>query len=746
MSKLGLETSSTELQRLQMLLEISQRAAALYTLDEVLEALVEAASAATGADRGTLFLNDNESGELYSRVAQGGLTREIRILNTHGLAGACYQSESPIMVADAYGDPRFDASVDEDTGYRTETVLCVPITTARDEVIGVAQMLNKKEILAAITTQCAVTLQSLQAIERMQAMRQQEMEFLDVVSDMTAELDLKTLLEKVMSEACRMLEAERATLFMHDRKSAELFSHVGSGLDAFEIRIPENAGIAGAVFQSGETVNIPHAYADLRFNPATDKQTGFFTRNMICVPVVNKQGSTIGVTQVLNKAGGDFTDEDVSRLKAFTGQIAIGLENAKLFDDVQSMKNYNEAMLHSMSNGVITFDEDGIIRTCNTAGERILRDSADTMIGQPAADYFTDANAWLGEKVMHARNTGEGDVIMDAPLQFGGKEVSANITILPLTSGEGAAIGTLVMAEDISNEKRVKSTLSRYMDPALTERLLADNAQDEFLGGKAMEATVLFSDLRSFTTISESVGATGTVQLLNDYFTIMVDCLTQQGGMLDKFIGDAIMAVFGIPLPQEDDADRAMRASINMLRELEIWNLEREKAGQLRLDMGIGLNTGQVVSGNIGSPKRMDYTVIGDGVNLASRLESACKQYGADLLISEFTAAKLRGIYRMRELDRVIVKGKTQPVAIYEVLDHHDSATFPNAMDVIGHFKDGIAGFQAGNFDTAKVAFTRALAANPADFPSQMYKDRCQTLLDTPPQGDWDGIWRMTDK
>ena len=190
----------------------------------------------------------------------------------------------------------------------------------------------------------------------------------------------------------------------------------------------------------------------------------------------------------------------------------------------------------------------------------------------------------------------------------------------------------MLMIEDISTEKRLKSTMARYMDPGIANQLVASGA--EALGGQSVTATVLFSDVRSFTTITEQLGAQGTVALLNEYFTLMVDCIQREEGMLDKFIGDAIMAAFGIPVQHEDDADRAVRAAIGMMRELNSWNQQRLTEGKLPVDIGIGLNTDVVVSGNIGSRKRMDYTIIGDGVNLAARLESAFKQYGAHILMS----------------------------------------------------------------------------------------------------------------
>ena len=300
------------------------------------------------------------------------------------------------------------------------------------------------------------------------------------------------------------------------------------------------------------------------------------------------------------------------------------------------------------------------------------------------------------------------------------------------------------MMEDISNEKRMKSTMSRYMDAGLAEQLM--DSKEEILGGKSTVATVLFSDIRGFTPLTEELGAQGTVSLLNEYFTIMVDCIQQEGGMLDKFIGDAIMAAFGIPLAHGDDEDRAMRAAISMLTQLNAWNVERIAHGRKPVKMGIGLNTDKIVSGNIGSPKRMDYTLIGDGVNLASRLESACKQYSAQILISENTFAKLRGTYSIREIDRVVVKGKTEPVAVYEVLDYHSDETFPNMMEVVGYFKSGVKKYRQQKWESAMDTFKECLSLNPDDRLSEIYIDRCKILKKKSPGDDWDGVWVMKSK
>jgi adenylate cyclase len=744
---------AARLLQVEMLLDIAKTVAAFETLDEMLAKLVELTSEVVNAERGTIFLHDKETCELYSRVAQGDLKREIRFLDDSGIAGHVFTTGKPALVHDAYSDKRFNRNIDESTGFSTKCILCVPIKTVKDEIVGVAQLLNKKkgrflksdmDLLGAMTTQVTAVLQSAQAVEQMQKAHRKEMEFFDVVSDLTSEIDLQQLLLKVMAEATRMLNCERSTLFLNDEKTGELFSHVAEGMGTTQIRIPNNAGIAGVVFTSGETINIPHAYADLRFNPAVDKQTGFFTRSMICVPIINKSGKTIGVTQALNKHGGPFTTEDEARLRAFTAQVSISLENAKLFDDIQNMKKYSDGMLQSMSNGVITLDEDGKIVTINEAGLRILRATEEEVIERTAEEFFDGPNAWIIEKIRRVEETETSDVTMDADMEFGGEKLSVNITVLPLLSVEHKRLGSMIMIEDISSEKRMKSTMSRYLDPGLADKLLL--GQSDFLGGQSTEATILFSDMRGFTPLTEELGAAAVVDLLNEYFTMMVECVQDEGGMLDKFIADALMAAFGTPIAHEDDEDRAVRAAVAMINKLNEWNVKRAAEGKKPVKIGIGLNTDQVISGNIGSPKRMDYTLIGDGVNLASRLESACKQYSVSILVADNTVKKLRGTYRMREIDRVVVKGKSQPVDVYEILDYHTDETFPNLMEAVNNFNYGVQQYRKANWDQAVETFNQVLRLNERDEVARIYIKRCQFLKENPPADDWQGEWVLESK
>ena len=422
----------------------------------------------------------------------------------------------------------------------------------------------------------------------------------------------------------------------------------------------------------------------------------------------------------------------------------MGIENAKLFDDVQNQKNYSESILSSMHDAVITIDENKSIKTCNPAGLKVFKTPIlEEILNTPISELLSSENEWLINKL---ESVSEQEEFLDATIQIQGEKLSVNLSLTPLISQKKDNLGVMIMIEDISSEKRMKSTMSRYMDPELADQLMNAGDSDDVMGGKQSTASVLFSDVRSFTTITEELGAQGTVKLLNEYFTIMVDCITDEGGMLDKFIGDAMMCIFGTPIPHDDDPDRAVRAAIRMMTDLKVFNDKRVAEGKMPIDHGMGINTDSIVSGNIGSPKRMDYTVIGDGVNLAARIESACKQYGAHILISEFTYKAVKATYRTRQVDYVIVKGKTEPVGVYEVLDFHDETSYPNMIEALGNFNDGYRAWNDGKWDQAIKLFNLVKKNNPNDKAAQLYIDRCNHMKKNPPKGQWDGVWIMTSK
>lgn len=294
-------------------------------------------------------------------------------------------------------------------------------------------------------------------------------------------------------------------------------------------------------------------------------------------------------------------------------------------------------------------------------------------------------------------------------------------------------------ASDVVTAGRLKAAMTRYMEPCLADHALTPGG--EALGGVDTRATVLFSDICDFTALSEELGPQATAGLLNEYFTSMVDCVHRQGGILDKFIGDALMAVFGVPEACDGDEDRAVRTAIDMLRELATWNRQRLRKGGAAVDIRVGINTDHVVWGNIGAPRRMDCTIVGSGVNLAARIEKACKLYHTDILISGRTLCRLKGRYLIRSVDLVAVRGRTEPVELYEVLDHHSPETFPRLDDSLGHYRQGIHAYRHRRFAAARRSFAMALRGNPNDHLSRLYASRCAVLTRDPPAETWDGVW-----
>ena len=573
----------------------------------------------------------------------------------------------------------------------------------------------------------------------------EEVRILEVTHELSGELNLDGLLERIMGATTELLDADGSTVFVHDPKTNELWSRFAEGMGTKDIRFPADAGIAGEVFTSGEVENVTDPYAHPRFNPEIDHRTGYKTESILCMPISGKSGQRIGVTQVLNKHGGAFTAKDESRLRAFTAQVSVSLENAQLFDDVLNMKNYNDSILKSTSNGLITLDSERKVVTANEAALSILHTSAESLVEHPAAELFADGNAWVLDSLAKVTETGATDITVDADFHLPeGAVASLNLTTVPLIDIAEENIGSMLILEDMTGEKRVKTTMARYMSKEVADQLLEGG--DDALEGKDQTVSILFSDVRDFTSVSEVLGARGTVSMLNEYFEEMVEVIFAHGGILDKYIGDAIMALFGAPFRGDSNADNAVSVASDMMVTLAELNVRRLAAGKDEISIGIGVATGDVVAGNIGSPKRMDYTVIGDSVNLAARLEGATKFYGAPVLVSEHTVKEMRSEARLREIDLMRVKGQDQPVAAFEVLDYHSEATFPNLDETLECYRAGLRRYRERDWHKAGADFERALAAHAGDRPSEIYLERCAYHAENPPPSEWDGVWVHTEK
>jgi len=294
----------------------------------------------------------------------------------------------------------------------------------------------------------------------------------------------------------------------------------------------------------------------------------------------------------------------------------------------------------------------------------------------------------------------------------------------------------------LNTEKRageLRRAFSAYVSPDVVREII-ENPENCELGGVEREITILFSDIRGFTSLSEQVSATQLVQMLNRVHGPMTQVVLDQRGMLDKYIGDAMMALFNTPVSLEDHAEHSVRAALQMLELLGEVNREFAEEGLPQIDMGVGINTGACIVGNVGSQVRFYYTAIGDAVNLAARLEGLCKRYGVKLIISEFTRAQLSDAILTRPLDRVRVKGKQQPVTI-----HHVMASSPENELLRKEFSAALELYFSGEFSAALKGFKK-LADRHDDPPARLFQERCQGYLDTSPGSEWDGVWTLNSK
>jgi len=292
-------------------------------------------------------------------------------------------------------------------------------------------------------------------------------------------------------------------------------------------------------------------------------------------------------------------------------------------------------------------------------------------------------------------------------------------------------------------KRKTRNAFGMYLHPGLINQMLKDPEKLR-LGGEEAELTVMFSDIRGFTSISEKLTPTELVALLNEYLTAMSDTIMRTWGTVDKYEGDAIMAFWGRPYAQPDHALRACEACLNMITELKFLNGKWKSEGKKEINIGIGLNSGPMVVGNMGSLKRFNYTVMGDAVNLGARLEGQNKEYGTRIIISEGTYQYARDKFVCRELDWITVKGKTKPVAIYELMAKaEDAAKFEPLAKV---FRQGLKLYRAGQFAEALQVFEDILEAYPNDGPAKLFASRAKAYVQAPPVGVWDGVFTATSK
>jgi adenylate cyclase len=295
-----------------------------------------------------------------------------------------------------------------------------------------------------------------------------------------------------------------------------------------------------------------------------------------------------------------------------------------------------------------------------------------------------------------------------------------------------ATIGGL--ATEGREKAHLRAVFSQYVSRTVVDKVLADPSRMK-LGGERKELTVLFSDIRGFSAFAEGMGPETLASFLGEYLTPMTDLVLESGGTLDKYIGDAVMAIWAAPVDLPDHAARACDVALRMQEALVTLNKKWKAEGKPEIAIGIGINTGAMSVGNMGTPARFDYTVLGDQVNLGARLEALTKEYGVDILVGEATAKAAGEGYVFREVDLVRVKGRAGAAPVYELVGRA-------GVEVDDRFAEALATYRRGEFEAARTQF----AALSSDATAAVMAKRCAELATNPPPEGWDGVYEQRSK
>ncbi len=305
-------------------------------------------------------------------------------------------------------------------------------------------------------------------------------------------------------------------------------------------------------------------------------------------------------------------------------------------------------------------------------------------------------------------------------------------------------ISSVKFVSEESQKRFIKSAFSHYLSPHVIDEIIK-NPESLNLGGELRDISIFFSDVAGFSSISEKLTPPQLVALLNEYLSEMTDIILSFDGTVDKYEGDAIIAFYGAPHPYPDHAVKACIAAIDMKRRLAELRESWKRRGQSELRVRMGINTGQAVVGNMGSRTRMDYTMMGDAVNLASRLEGANKFYSTYAMISENTYEQAKEVIEVRPLDIIRVVGKTEPITVYELLGR--KGQLPDYMqEMLEKYNEGLTLFKEWEWDKSRTAFKAALRIVKDDGPSKTYIDRCTEFISSPPPKKWDGVYKLKSK
>jgi PAS domain S-box-containing protein len=473
-------------------------------------------------------------------------------------------------------------------------------------------------------------------------------------------------------------------------------------------------------------------------------------KSILCVPLIN-QSQIISIVYLENNlTAGAFTPERVELLKVLSGQAAISIQNSKLYTEVRANERKLTQFLEAMPVGVGILDASGKPYYTNRVGQELLGKGviADATSEQ-IAEVYQNYKAGTDEKypcadlpIVRALN-GETTTADDIEIRQDDKIIPIEGWGTPIYDEKGNIAYAITAFQDITERKKAEAerirftnelfqlnkAYERFVPNQFLQFLDKSSIIDVQLGDQVqLEMSVLFSDIRDFTTLSESMTPQDNFRFINSYLSRMEPVINENNGFIDKYIGDAIMALFS------GEADNAVKAGIAMLQGLVEYNQQRANFGCAPIQIGIGINTGSLMLGTVGGQNRMDGTVISDAVNLASRVESLTKNYGVALLITQPTYSRLKNPsqYAIRTLDTVKVKGKSEAVTVYEVFDADGPEIKAGKLATLELFAEALAIYSQGKFAEAARLFSECWRQNQGDRAAKIYWERCESALVSP--------------
>lgn len=357
----------------------------------------------------------------------------------------------------------------------------------------------------------------------------------------------------------------------------------------------------------------------------------------------------------------DFDKNDIKLLDAISMQTSIAYQNVKLLESLKKSNKLNENIMSSITTGIIEINLFGEIEFANKEALRLLNREEEEVIGNHYLIIF-EKNDQLLELIQKVESEQKRVFENEFELKSIRKKISVNLSCSPVFDEKKSFSGIVIAIDDLSKINKVKSTFKKYVSKNIVDKLL-ENEDSLNLGGTESDITILFSDIRGFTSMSEKLSPTEIVKLLNKYFKSMIDVVFKYNGTLDKIVGDELMVLYGVPLKSEDDTDNAVKTAIKMFQALDKFNDRIIKEGYKPFKIGIGINKGKAVSGNIGSEQQMNYTVIGDTINLGARLCSHAKS--GEILISTSVKGVISDDYPFKKIPSIEVKGKSKPIDVW---------------------------------------------------------------------------------